>query len=74
MDHAKERDVLAGLSPQDFLAIGAGQLAYIRPFHQGDAALYSLHAADGTQLSILSSYEDAIAGARVNNLYPVTLH
>jgi hypothetical protein len=47
------------------------QIAYIRPM---SGSGFSIHAADGTQLSIVSSYNDAVLAARAGDLYPVTLH
>lgn len=69
-DH-EASDLLKRLSPQEFLGVGMDQIAYIRPM---SGAGFSIHAADGTQLSIVSSYNDAVLAARTNDLYPVTLH
>lgn len=69
-DH-EASDLLKRLSPQEFLGVGMDQIAYIRPV---SGSGFSLHAADGTQLSIVSSYNAAVLTARTNDLYPVTLH
>lgn len=68
-------DLLKQLSPREFLGVGMDQIAYIRPvLLDGDMAGFSIHAADGTQLSIVSSYNDAVMAARTSDLYPVTVH
>jgi hypothetical protein len=64
-------DLLKRLSPQEFLGVGVDQIAYIRPL---TGAGFSIHAADGTQLSIVASYNEAVMAARTNDLFPVTLH
>jgi hypothetical protein len=66
-------DLLKHLSPQDFLALGSHQLAYIRPIIVNGAPAFSIHAADGTQLAI---HEDIIAAqalTRQNELEPLSL-
>lgn len=72
----KDSDLLKQLSPKEFLGVGMNQIAYIRVIPTGheDDAVFSIHAADGTQLSIVPNYEEAVMAARTNDLYPVTLH
>lgn len=71
----KDSDMLKQLSPKEFLGVGLNQIAYIRSISLGNAqAAFSIHAADGTQISILPNYEEAVMTARTNDLYPVTLH
>jgi len=77
MDQKNEqvREALKALSPKDFLNIGIHQIAYIRPVvKNGEASAYSIHAADGTQLSVLESLDTAIAAVRHNDLQAVTVH
>lgn len=70
-----ELEVLKQLSAQDFLDVGLDQVAYIRPIiNSGDnEGYFSVHAADGSQLSVMDSYDTALAAVRMNDLYPVTL-
>ena len=70
------RNMLAGLSPKDFLKIGIDEIAYVRPLAVRGAVkpAYGVYAADGTQLSVLDSMDMAIATMRHNDLLPVTLH
>ncbi|HEU4838465.1 MAG TPA: DUF1150 family protein [Micavibrio sp.] len=70
------RNLLAGLSPRDFLKIGMDEIAYVRPILVKGVAkpVYGVYAADGTQLSVLDSMDMAIATMRHNDLLPVTLH
>lgn len=71
MHDQEASNLLKRLSPQEFLGVGMDQIAYIRPV---GGSGFSIHAADGTQLTIVSSYNDAVLAARTNDLYPVTLH
>lgn len=77
MDEKQEnvRDVLKALSSQDFLNVGVDQIAYIRPVMMGQKdSVYSVHAADGTQLSVMESYETAMAAVKHNDMHAVTVH
>jgi hypothetical protein len=66
--------LLRGLSPQDFLALGIQQVAYIRPVMIEGAHRFALHAADGTRLAFHDNEALAKALARQNDLEPVTVH
>ena len=66
---------LKTLSRQDLLTLGLNQIAYIRPaVAQGDRRVWSLHAADGTLLSVQDHADQAIMVAHTNDLAPVTVH
>lgn len=71
-----ELAILKQLTAQDFLDVGIDQVAYIKPIETDSktAEHYSVHAADGSQLSIMDSYDTAVAAVRMNDLFPVTLH
>ena len=64
-------ELLKQLTIQDFLDVGLDQVAYIKC---ADERSYSVHAADGSQISVMDSYDTAIAAIRVNDLFPVTVH
>lgn len=66
-------DLLRQLSAQDFLALGVQQLAYIRPVIIDGAKVYSIHAADGTQLAIHDDEIAAMALTRENALQPLSV-
>lgn len=74
------RTALLELTPRDFLNVGMDEIAYIRPVvkagkeGRADKTLgFALHAADGTRLSMMDSFESALILARENHLVPVTL-
>lgn len=76
IDEAKTLELLKELSLQDFLDVGMNQVAYIKRIQAKDTPeiSFAIHAADGSQISIMDSYDTAIAAIRVNDLFPVTVH
>ncbi|HRK97583.1 MAG: DUF1150 family protein [Alphaproteobacteria bacterium] len=73
MKHEHQIELLKHLSPQAFLAFGMGQVAYIRPVTIENRKAYSLHAADGTALTLVDSLAGACVLARQNDLDPVVV-
>ena len=71
-DHDEALELIKKLSIQDFLDVGLDQVAYIRPLDNEQS--FSIHAADGSQISVMDSYDTALAAVRVQDLFPVTLH
>jgi hypothetical protein len=66
--------LLRRISAQDFLSLGTGHIAYIKPVKVLDRQAFALHAADGTALTLTDSNESAMALASQNDLDTVTLH
>ncbi len=68
--------LLKQLTIQDFLNVGLDQVAYIKCIEKKTESsdAYSIHAADGSQISVMDSYDTAVAAIRINDLYPVTVH
>lgn len=69
----QERLFLEQLSHEDFLHIGLNQVAYVKPTTGDDRKSYTVHAADGTKISVMESYDTAIAAVRFNDLHLATL-
>jgi hypothetical protein len=66
---------LRTISPHGLLMLGINQIAYIRAgVANGDRPVWTLHAADGTLLSVQDHADQAILIARTNDLAPVTVH
>lgn len=66
--------VLKNLTSHDFLAFGIRDVAYVKQVRIGDKTAYSIHAADGTPLSVASEMSAAVDMIVHNELEPVTLH
>jgi hypothetical protein len=67
-------ETIRQITPQDLMSLGVSDLAYVRPIRIEGQNLFAVHAADGTQLTVLPSREVALATIRRNDLEPVPLH
>ncbi|MBP2228245.1 DUF1150 family protein [Azospirillum agricola] len=65
---------LSHLSPQDFAAFGLGHVAYVRPVEVDGETAFSIHAADGTPLSVMPERDVAFAAVRQNDMEPLSVH
>lgn len=66
--------ILRSLTSHDFLALGIRDIAYVKRIVVEDKPAYSIHAADGTPLSVTADMEAAVGMILHNELEPVTLH
>lgn len=63
------------LSDQNFLNLGAPNVAYIRPIQRPDKAeVFGVFSANGQQLNITSGRAAAFAFARQNDLWPLDVN
>ena len=78
LDITFEKNIKDELSIQDFLNVGLDQIAYIRKAKTDDDTLnendYIVYGADGSQISIMDSYDTALVAAQLNDLFAVTVH
>lgn len=75
VDEEQTLELLKELTIQDFLDVGLDQVAYIKCVEHDAADIsFAVHAADGSQISLMDSYDTAVAAIRVNDLFPVTVH
>lgn len=75
---------LRGITPEALAMLGAPSVVYVRPVSAEEmsqipgapsgAALYSVHAADGTRMAVLGSRDAAFMAARENEMVPVSVH
>ncbi len=65
---------MRAMTPADFAALGAQQVAYVKPVEANGKPAYAIHSADGTQLLVVESLEKAFAVVRQNDLEPVAAH
>lgn len=59
---------------QDFASFGVNHIAYVRPIIVQDAEVFSVHAADGTPLTVLPARDVAFAAIRQHEMEPVSVH
>ena len=62
------------LTQAEWQASMLNQVAYIKPVLENGEPAFSVHAADGTQLAIISDRETAFQAVRQHDLEPVSVH
>lgn len=67
-------EVIRQISPQDLMALGVSDLAYVRPVEIEGRTLFGVYAADGTRMAVLPNRDVAFATIRHNDLEPVSVH
>jgi hypothetical protein len=65
---------LRQLTPQAFAALGIEALAYVRKVEVDGQAGFSIHAADGTALTVVTDRAIAFATVRQHDLEPMSVH
>ena len=65
---------MRAMTPTDSAALGAQQIAYVKPVVENGQAAYAIHSADGTQHLVVDSLEKAFAVVRQNDLEPLSVH
>jgi hypothetical protein len=62
------------MSARELALFGMQDLAYIKAVVVDGATGYAVHAADGTQIAMLSNRDVAFATVRQHDLEPVSVH
>jgi hypothetical protein len=62
------------LSASDLAALGVQDIAFVKPIVVNDETAYAVHAADGTQMALMTDREIAFAAIRQHGLEPVSVH
>jgi len=65
---------LKNISAKEFALWGIQDIAYIRPVTVEGHKVYSVHAADGTQVAVMKTPEVAMATVLQNDLEPLSVH
>lgn len=72
--NASIKAILKNLTQTDFKTFGLQHMAYIKAEKGDIRTVYSIHAADGSKLSVMDSMQEAAVATRMNDLEPMTLH
>lgn len=67
-------DMLKNLTEKDFLGLGVHNIAYIRRINVEGKKSYSIHAADGTPLSVMEDESSALSVIYQNDMEAITVH
>jgi hypothetical protein len=62
------------MSPTDFAALGLNQIAFVKPTVVEGEAVFAVHGADGTPLTVVKDRDVAFAVIRQNDMEPVSAH
>ena len=62
------------LSTYDFATLGVEDIAFVKPVQANSTAAYSIHAADGTEIGLVSDRNVAFAAVRQHDLEPLSVH
>ena len=62
------------MSSRELALFGMQDLAYVKPVVVDGASAFAVHAADGTQVTVLPNREVALATIRQHDLEPLSVH
>lgn len=65
---------LRQISPAELAALGLEGVAYIKPVPIDGADGFAIFAADGSQLAIMPTRDQAVAAIRRHELEPIPVH
>ena len=67
-------ETIRDISPRDFAMLGVEDVAFVKPVEADGKTAYSIHAADGTEMGLVSDREVAFAAVRQHDLEPLSVH
>jgi hypothetical protein len=70
----KEIERIRQMSSRELALFGMQDLAYVKAVVVDGASAFAVHAADGTQVTVLPNREVALATIRQHDLEPLSVH
>ena len=70
----KEIERIRHMSSRELALFGMQDLAYVKPVLVDGVTAFAVHAADGTQVTVLPDREIALATVRQHDLEPLSVH
>jgi hypothetical protein len=70
----KEFEGIRRMSSRELALFGMQDLAYVKPVLVNGVTAFAVHAADGTQITVLPDREIALATLRQHDLEPLSVH
>ena len=70
----KEFERIRHMSSRELALFGMQDLAYVKPVLVDGVTAFAVHAADGTQVTVLPDREIALATVRQHELEPLSVH
>jgi len=62
------------LSANDLAALGVQDVAFVKQITVNDEIAFAVHAADGTQMALMTDRDVAFAAIRQHGMEPVSVH
>lgn len=62
------------LSHRDLAMLGVQDVAFVKSVRMDDETVYTIHAADGTQMGLSPNRDIAYAAIRQQGMEPVSVH
>jgi hypothetical protein len=62
------------ITSRDLAMLGMQDLAFVKSVPGEDGIAYAIHAADGTQMALMTDRDVAFAAVRQHGLEPVSVH
>jgi hypothetical protein len=70
----KDFERIRHMSSRELALFGMQDLAYVKPVLVDGVTAFAVHAADGTQVTVLPDREIALATVRQHDLEPLSVH
>ena len=70
----KEFERIRHISSRELALFGMQDLAYVKPVLVNGVTAFAVHAADGTQITVLPDRDIALATLRQHDLEPLSVH
>ena len=70
----KEFERIRHMSSRELALFGMQDLAYVKPVLVNGVTAFAVHAADGTQVTVLPDRDIALATVRQHDLEPLSVH
>jgi hypothetical protein len=70
----KEFERIRQMSSRELALFGMQDLAYVKPVLVNGVTAFAVHAADGSQVTVLPDREIALATVRQHDLEPLSVH
>lgn len=67
-------ETIRDISTHDFATLGVEDVAFVKPVQTDGVTAYSIHAADGTEIGLISDRNVAYAAVRQHDLEPLSVH
>jgi hypothetical protein len=71
MDHIER---IRQISRQELALLGVQDMAYVKPVVIEGTRNYAVHAADGTEITVVADRDTAFAMLRQHDLEPMSVH